>query len=94
MTSAIDSKKVMFEICRDPNREHGYQVVYFTELGEHDKEEGIGNAMRCEHVFDGFILHRQRQEAKQIIDQLLERLNSGEDLSQAEIEGQLRPYLS
>ncbi len=94
MTSAVDSKKLMFEIYRDPNLEHGYRVVYFTELGEHEKEEEIGNAMRGEHVFDGFILHRQRQEAKELIAKLIDRLNSGEPLTTSEIEERLKPYMT
>ncbi len=84
----------MFEIYRDPNLEHGYRVVYFTELGEHEKEEEIGNAMRGEHVFDGFILHRQRQEAKELIAKLIDRLNSGEPLTTSEIEERLKPYMT
>jgi hypothetical protein len=94
MTSAIDSKKLMFEIYRDPNLEHGYRVVYFTELGEHEKEEEIANAMRGEHVFDGFILHRQRHEAKELIGNLIDRLNGGESLTTSEIEDRLRPYMT
>ncbi len=94
MTSAIDAKKLMFEIYRDPNLEHGYRVVYFTELGEHEKEEEIANAMRGEHVFDGFILHRQRQEAKDLIGNLVERLNSGESLTSNDIADRLKPYMT
>jgi hypothetical protein len=93
MTCAIDSKKLMFEIYRDPNLEHVYRVVYFTELGEHEKEEEIANAMRGEHFFDGFILHRQRQEAKELIGEMLDRLNRGESLTAMEIEDQLKPYM-
>lgn len=94
MSTAIDSKKLMFEIYRDPNLEHGYRVVYFTELGEHEKEDEIANAMRGEHVFDGFILHRQRHEAKELIATLVERLNCGESLSATEIEDKLKPYMT
>lgn len=94
MTSAIDSKKLMFEIYRDPNLEHGYRVVYFTELGEHEKEEEIANAMRGEHIFDGFILHRQRQEAKELIGALIEQMNGGESLTACEIEDRLKPYMT
>ena len=94
MTTGIDSKKLMFEIYRDPNLEHGYRVVYFTELGEHEKEEEIANAMRGEHVFDGFILHRQRQEAKELIGGLVERMNRGESLTTIEIEDRLKPFMT
>ena len=50
----------MFEIYRDIGYGGAYKVVYFTELGEHDKEKEIDDAMRGEHVFDGFLLHRER----------------------------------
>ncbi len=93
MNGAIDSKKLMFEIYRDPNLDQGYRVVYFTELGEHEREEEIGNAMRGEHVFDGFIFHRQRREANECIAQLIDRLNHGEALSEGEIEAKLKPYM-
>ncbi len=93
MNGVVDSKKLMFEIYRDPNLEQGYRVVYFTELGEHEREEEIGNAMRGEHVFDGFILQRQRREANEHIVQLIDRLNHGEALSEGDIEAELKPYM-
>lgn len=93
MQSTVDTKRLMFEIYRDPMLD-GYRVVYFTELGEHDKDEEIGNALRGEHIYDGFILHRSRQEAKQVIDGLLTRMNHGETFAPARIEQELRPYLT
>ena len=69
-------------------------MVYFTELGEHEKEDEIANAMRGEHIFDGFILHRQRLEVKGLIGDLVERLNRGESLSPTEIGDRLKPYLT
>lgn len=92
MSSLADTKKVMFEIYRECDFNGRYRVVYFTELGEHDKEEEIGSALRGEHVYDGYILYRQSQVAKQVISQLLRRLNSGERLATGFIEAELRPY--
>lgn len=92
MTCTVD-KRLMFEIYRDPML-GGYRVVYFTELGEHDKNEEIENALRGEHVFDGFILHSTRQDAKQVINQLLSRMNHGGQVAAAIIEEELRPYLA
>ena len=66
MPLTSDTKKVMFEIYRDTSLTGQYKVVYFTELGEHDKDIEIADAMRGEHIFDGFLLHRGRQEGKQI----------------------------
>ena len=94
MPLTADTKKVMFEIYREANFSGQYKVVYFTELGEHDKETEIADAMRGEHIYDGFLLHRERAEAKQVVDRILERLNGGESLGSAEIEQALRPYLA
>lgn len=94
MPFTTDTKKLMFEIYRETAFSGRYKVVYFTELGEHDKEAEIADAMRGEHVFDGFLLHRDRNEAKQRVDQLLERLNRGEAVAASEIEQALQPYLA
>ncbi len=94
MPLSADTKKVMFEIYRDTSVTGQYKVVYFTELGEHDKDTEIADAMRGEHVFDGFLLHRERQEGKQVVDKILEQLNHGERLDTAMIEEKLKSYLA
>jgi hypothetical protein len=94
MPLTADTKKVMFEIYREADFSGHYKVVYFTELGEHDKETEIADAMRGEHIYDGFLLHRERNQAKQIVDEILERLNRGESVGSAEIEQLLEPYLA
>jgi hypothetical protein len=50
--------------------------------------------MRGEHVFDGFLLHRERNHAKQVVDELLERLNRGEAVDESCIRDSLQPYLA
>ncbi len=84
----------MFEIYRDSALTGQYKVVYFTELGEHDKDTEIADAMRGEHIFDGFLLHRERQEGKQVVDKILEQLNQGESMDAATIEEKLKSYLA
>lgn len=94
MPLTADTKKVMFEIYRETDFSGRYKVVYFTELGEHDKETEIADAMRGEHIFDGFLLHRERSQAKQVVEEIVERLNRGESIGSAEIEQLLQPYLA
>jgi hypothetical protein len=94
MPLSSDTKKVMFEIYRDADYGNRYRVVYFTELGEHDKEDEINNAMRGQHIFDGFLLHRERNAAKQVVDEILQRLNQGEPIDEANIRESLKPYLA
>jgi hypothetical protein len=94
MALAIQSDKVMFEIYREPEFGRRYRVVYFTELDEHTKEKEINDAMRGEHVFDGYLRNYTKQEGKRTVAAILERLNSGETLSAAEIERDLKPFMA
>jgi len=94
MPLTSDTKKVMFEIYREAGLNGRCKVVYFTELGEHDKETEIAEAMRGEHIFDGFLLHRERNQAKHVVDEILDRLNRGEAVASSEIEQALLPFLA
>jgi hypothetical protein len=94
MALAIESDKVMFEIYREPEFGQRYRVVYFTELDEHNKEKEISDAMRGEHVFDGYLRNYTKQEGKRIVAGVLERLNSGETLSRADLERELKPFMA
>jgi len=94
MALAIESDKVMFEIYREPELGRRYRVVYFTELDEHNKEKEINDAMRGEHVFDGYLRNYTKQEGKRTVAGILERLNSGEKLGADEIERELKPFMA
>jgi hypothetical protein len=89
----FEADKVMFEIYREAAYTGKYRVVYFTELNEHNKESEINHALAGEHFYDGFIANQRKDEAKSIIDELLERLNGGEPLSRQDIEIALGKHL-
>jgi hypothetical protein len=91
-TTGIESDKVMFEIYRDPVYNGKYRVVYFTELNDHNRAQAFNHALRGEHVFDGFIRNYGKERAKEAINQLLERMNSGERVDNTEIERELQAY--
>jgi hypothetical protein len=86
--------RVMFEIYRESSYNLKYRVVYFTELGDHNKDDEIGRALAGDHVFDGFLGGEQKREAKKVIAGLVERLNEGEPLGPPEIERELEPFLA
>jgi hypothetical protein len=86
---AMDSDKVMFEIYRDGIYTGKYRVVYYTELNENNKEWEINKAMAGEHFYDGFIRNWKKEEAKDIIDAVLKRMNDGEKLGPSDIEAAL-----
>lgn len=70
----------MFEIYRETSYSGSYRVVYFTELQDHNKETEINRAMAGDHFLDGFIRDFRKEEAKTILDSMVERLNKGERL--------------
>ena len=78
---AFESDKTMFEVYRETVYGSKYRVVYFTELQDHNKEVEINRAMAGQHFLDGFIRDFRKEEAKAIIDSLIERLNTGETLT-------------
>lgn len=84
----------MFEVYKDTTWSGQYRVVYFTELQDHNKEAEINRAMSGEHFVDGFIKDYKKEDAKQIIDGLLERLNRGEPVQPEEFLAALGDYLA
>ncbi|MBV9146653.1 MAG: hypothetical protein JO065_12100 [Acidobacteria bacterium] len=84
--------KIMFEIYKDVSRNGDYQVIYFTELDDHTREVEINRAANGEHVFDGFIRNRGKDQAKLVLGSIIERLNKGEPVETADIEKELQPF--
>ena len=54
----------------------------------------INHAMAGEHVFDGFIKNFRKDEAKEIINSLLGRMNNGESVDPTEIERALGDHMA
>ena len=91
---AMESDKVMFEIYREAAYSGKYRVVYYTELNENNKEWEINRALAGEHFYDGFIKNYRKDEAKDIIDAILKRLNDGEALAPTDIESALSEHIA
>lgn len=89
----LEADKVMFEIYRESRYSGKYRVVYFTELGDHNKEWEISRALDGEHFYDGFIKNWRKSQAKAIINRFLERLNNGEPLTPQQLEEELKDYI-
>ncbi|MGO9897647.1 MAG: hypothetical protein ACLPX8_25955 [Bryobacteraceae bacterium] len=90
----FEADKVMFEIYRETEYTGRYRVVYFTELEDHNKESEINHALAGEHVYDGFIRNYRKEEAKEIIGGIVDRLNSGERIDPQEIERALGDHVA
>ncbi len=89
----MQADKVMFEIYREAGYNQRFRVLYFTELNDHNRETEINRAMAGEHFYDGFIRNPKKDEAKKAIDEIIGRLNSGEDIRPSELEQRLQGYL-
>ena len=90
----MESDKVMFEIYREAAYTGKYRVVYYTELNENNKEWEINRALSGEHFYDGFIKNYRKDEAKDIVDSILKRLNDGEKLTAEDIEIALSEHIA
>ena len=91
---AMESDKVMFEIYREAAYTGKYRVVYYTELNENNKEWEINRALSGEHFYDGFIKNYRKDEAKDIIDGILKRMNDGEKLVATDVEAALSEHIA
>jgi thiaminase len=91
---AMESDKVMFEIYREAAYTGKYRVVYYTELNENNKEWEINRALSGEHFYDGFIKNYRKDEAKDIVDAILKRLNDGEKLTPNDVEAALTEFIA
>ncbi|MFI5109888.1 MAG: hypothetical protein ACHP78_13725 [Terriglobales bacterium] len=91
---AMESDKVMFEIYREAAYTGKYRVVYYTELNENNKEWEINRALSGEHFYDGFIKNYRKDEAKDIIDAILKRMNDGEKLAPTDVEAALSEFIA
>lgn len=88
----LETNKIMFEVYRDHFLGE-YRVVYFTELNDHTRDREIEKALAGDHFYDGFIKEFKKEEAKRIIDDILERLNDGEDLDPEDLERALGDHI-
>jgi len=89
----FESDKIMFEIYREATYSGRYRVVYFTELQDHNKEAEINRAMAGDHFCDGFIKNYRKDQAKDVINGILERLNNGEAMTPAGVEQELKEFV-
>ncbi len=88
--------KTMFEIYREGAGNRRVRAIYFTELGEHERDREIERAASGKTLFAGFLRDDCKAEAKAVIDRILQELDDdaacepGED----ELARRLAPYLA
>ena len=90
----MESDKIMFEIYKEGAYSERYHVVYYTELADHDRDKEIDRALAGVHFYDGFIRNDPCEEAKKILENVLQRLNEGEMVETNEVSRLLANYLA
>lgn len=94
MSTSRIADRTMFEVYREPGFNRTYRVVYFTELGDHNREAEFNRALAGDHYLDGFLDNGSKDQAKAIIDEHLRRLNDGEEIEPAALARELAPHLA
>ena len=92
--AARASDKVLFEVYREGHYNRTYRVVYFTELGDHNREQEFNRALAGDYFFDGFLVGGTKERGKEVIAAFLARLNSGEELPADVLRGELGELLA
>jgi len=88
------SDKVMFEVYREGHYNRTFRVVYFTELGDHNREQEFNRALAGDHFMDGFLAGSTKERGKEVIAAFLDRLNGGEELPADELRRELGDLLA
>ena len=92
--AAKAAAKIMFEVYREGGYDRRYRVVYFTELNDHNRDTELNRCLAGTSFYSSFIQESTRKDARIVINKALERLNDGEDLTPAQLEAELGPYLA
>lgn len=85
--------KVLFEIFREAAAERRYCVIYYTALDSRKRDAEIDHAMEGEPVYAGYLDGGSLARALGEIGTILERLNRGEQLGEAEFDRLLADHL-
>lgn len=90
-------EKTMFEIYRETDYNRAFHCVFYTELEEHAREKEIAKAAAGQTVFSGFLGDDRKEQARPVIDALVDELNELDEddaaITPDEIRRRLADYL-
>jgi hypothetical protein len=92
--AARAAAKVMFEVYREGGYNRRYRVCYFTELNDHNRDIELNRCLAGESFYSGYLREDARKEGRAVINDVLRRLNDGEDVPSEELGAQLHPHLA
>ena len=93
-TAGREAAKVMFEIYREGGYDRRFRVIYFTELGEHNRDTELNRCLAGDSYLSGYLREDARKEGRAVISAVLRRLNDGEEIPSDEVRGELEAHLA
>ena len=98
MSAAVAvSDKTMFEIYRETEWNRDFHFLFYTELEEHARENEIAKAAKGETVFSGFVADETKEDARKVIETIVDELNDMEEdeagMPEADIRARLDAFL-
>jgi hypothetical protein len=92
--TARTAAKVMFEVYREGGYNRRYRVVYFTELNDHNRDAELNRCLAGESFFSGYLREDARKGGRVVINDVLRRLNDGDEVAPGDLEAALEPHLA
>ena len=92
--TARTAAKVMFEVYREGGYNRRYRVVYFTELNDRNRDAELNRCLAGESFLSGYLREDARKEGRVVINDVLRRLNDGEDVPPEDLEADLAPHMA
>lgn len=71
---AVDDR-TLFEIYLEGDYNFGYRSIFYTDLEEHARDDEIARAAKGENVFSGYLVDDTKEEARKIVDAIIDELN-------------------
>ena len=71
------SEKVFFGIYKESGHEEPYQIIYFTELDDRERDAAMDRFVEGETIYTGFLKVARLDEGKRLLTDYLDRWNAG-----------------
>ncbi len=89
----MNHAKIMFEIYLDTTYTNKHEAVYYTELGEAQKDPAITRAVNGLHVYDGFSSEWRSDEAKALVKTICAEHDEGATFTSSQITTRLGDFV-
>ena len=87
------SEKVSIGIYKESGCDMPYQIVYSTELDEHERDAAMSRFVKGETIYTGFLKEACLDQGKQLLADNLARWNAGTSPIVEELVSPISSYL-